>query len=97
MTHEANPTQPEQATSPEVIANFNDEVLVKITPAGEEMWDAAHAEVRKTYPNAFPIARDEDGYTKLHLHEVANIFGPGMYNGNPRLPIKTTFKLIRKE
>jgi hypothetical protein len=96
MTHETSIPTPEYCLTQELIANFNDEVLVKITPTGEEMWNAVYARTRDLYPDAFPIQRDEEGYTKLQLHVIANIFGPAMYNGNPHLPIEPTFKYLPK-
>ena len=90
------PTSPEQTTDMET-RNFNDYVLVKVTPAGEAMWDAARQRTREAYPEAGRLERDEEGYTKMQLWEVAQYFGAAMYNGNPNLPLETTFKFPQKQ
>ena len=75
--------------NPEAIKNFNDQVWVKVTPDGER--------VREEYYESFNIRapelkRDEEGWTRMQLYEVAHFFGSEMYHGNDCLPIEMTFK-----
>lgn len=84
------------------VRNFNDEVLVRITPTGEELWRRhyerlAHyaAEIGLAAQFATPdIERDEEGYTRMQLNQVANIFGEAMFTGSPP-PVETTFKFVQ--
>jgi len=75
----------------ELQRNFNDEVFVKVTPLGEEMWNEYHADARAGDSTAFQLQRDDEGYTRMQLSEVAHIFGPGLTTGFD-LPIEPTFK-----
>ncbi len=94
MTHPSQPESPEVAPRPEREGNFNDYVLVKVTPAGEKIWDEHWAEVRVIMgnPEAGILERDEDGFTKIQLWELANVFGPAMCNGSRALPVEMNFK-----
>lgn len=78
---------------PETTRNFNNPVLIKVTEIGEQIWDDYHREARILLkdPNAFPLQRDDDGYTRMRLYDVASIFGPAMHAGVD-LPIETEFK-----
>lgn len=78
--------------------NFNDEVLVKITPTGEAIWHDFHAAARAFMVNnghqdPYVITRDEDGYTRMQLWKVASIFGDSLSWGGPE-PIEMRFKYI---
>ena len=86
-------------------ANINDEVLVKITEEGEKMWDSYYAGLfAGTTIDKPTIERDEEGYTKMQLHEMAFMFGSELYGGkwisakgNTQIPIEPTFKFIEKK
>ncbi len=76
--------------SPEAIKKFNDDVLVKITPAGEQVRREYFTKLRIDTP---AIQRDDEGWTKMQLREVLHLFGAKMHNGNPNLPIEYTFRI----
>ncbi len=77
--------------------NVNDNVWVKLTPSGEALW----AEYwRKTNPKGVPksIRRshtEADGWIRFQLHELMQVFGKAMYNGNMELPFETEIRLTR--
>jgi hypothetical protein len=79
---------------PNAVRNLNDKVLVKITPAGEQIRNNYFAGIKMDTP---AIERDSEGWTEMQLYEVANLFGAEMYNGNPRLPIEPTFRVEAPE
>lgn len=72
--------------------NLNDHVKVRITKEGRRI-------LNETMPADYikhcidPYTSD-DGWTKMQLHQVAHIFGPALFNGNPALPIETSIILI---
>ena len=90
-THEQAPAQCE--------ASFNNPVLVKITPAGEKLWHEHHAASKELaesigMPGLYEITRDKDGYTRMQLWEVANIFGKAMSMGVVDLPVDMNFMFV---
>lgn len=68
--------------------SLNHYVRVKVMPVGVSRWNAYWLEFGNAPPALKP---DEDGFVKMQLHEVANIFG-GAMGGNPS-PIETTIYL----
>ena len=66
--------------------NINDSVYVFITPEGKRMYNEA-------YRQQAPRLKTVGALTEIQLHEVANIFGPSLYNGSTSLPIDTTLYL----
>lgn len=91
----------EYAGTPEIKANFNDLVKVKITPAGERIWQAFHEEARSIMrrlgkDHTFDLERDEEGFTVLQLWQVAQIFGPHINEYNVDLPFEMDFKFASK-
>jgi hypothetical protein len=80
--------KPEQE-KPEAVKNFNDQVWVKVTAEGKRIREGYFKQLGIEAP---PLEQDSEGWTKMQLHEVANLFGREMYTGNPRLPIETTFR-----
>jgi hypothetical protein len=81
--------------------NFNDEVLVRITPTGEAIWRDFYADAREFYtsqgePNPYVIERNEDGYTRIQIWQFATIFGAGMYHGNNTPPVEMGFKFVTR-
>src|SRR3989338_1593554 len=87
MEKRGGPEIPSQPENPE--QNFNDQVWVKITQEGEQVRDKYYKGLKMETP---PFEKDAEGWTKMQLHEVAQLFGSEMYNGNPHLPIETTFR-----
>lgn len=92
-----NAEQPrtERAEKREGVHNINDNVWVKITRKGEQVFDEYYRQYEETLVKAnvsLPrVERDPQGYTKMQLHEVMRIFGPHLYNGNPDLVIETEY------
>jgi hypothetical protein len=81
----------ENITKPEILEqSLNDQVLVKITQAGEKVRNKYFKKIGMETP---PLKRDEDGYTEMPLHEVCYIFGSELYMGNVSLPIEMRFKI----
>ena len=81
----------EPGTPPRTI-NLNDQIRFKITKYGEAYLERLNqtSPVYKQYPKTFE--KDADGFSTAQIWEIANIFGPEMYNGcNP--PIETTIEL----
>lgn len=77
--------------------NLNDEVLVKVTPEGETAYQEYYRAVFKGSSVDIPtLERDADGYSRMQLWEVANIFGPHMYMG-AALPIETELKFVEEK
>ena len=87
--------------APEREVSFNDEVLVRVLPEGEAIWNAHYAEAVRAFtdrgePNPYVLQRDEEGYTRMLLWQVAYIYGPHIgYNGR-ELPIEMNFKFPAK-
>lgn len=83
---------------PEGEANFNDEVWVKVTPAGEQAFNEHYAQFRESFEKAqVPIPkleRGENGWTRMQLHQVAVIFGRHMYHSNQNPPLEMNFRTI---
>lgn len=75
----------------QIAINFNDQILVKLKPAGLEM-------LTKYYGGTVPnyIDTDDRGYTKFHMWNLMEIFGAKMYHGNPDLPFEMR-AIIEKE
>lgn len=80
------------------VHRFSDEILVRVTPAGEAIWDKRQDDIARQFVDKSQftprkIERDEQGYTKMQLFQVANIFGEAMCNGNNNLPVEVQFKI----
>ena len=58
--------------------SFNDTVYVRVGPIGERLWAEHYKDFKAIGAPVPEIRRDAKGWTKMQLHEVANIFGPGM-------------------
>lgn len=65
--------------------NLNHNVLVRMLPAGLELWRKSYTSIGLAPP---PLNVDENGYTSMQLHQMAHIFGPGF--GGFHCPIETT-------
>jgi hypothetical protein len=77
--------------------NVNDNVWVKLTPAGEVLWAECW---KRTSPEGVPkcirkAQAEADGWIRFQLHELMFTFGEAMYNGNPELPFETEIRLTR--
>lgn len=96
MNHNLPPKEKnESERKPLRIGNFNDIVLVKITEHGERDWYDYYNSFLGEHPEHIPaIKRDDEGYTEMQLHEVAQVFGSKMYMGNTENPVEMTFKFV---
>lgn len=91
---EGSPDAPPE--SPET-RNFNDIVLVRITPAGEQVWrersEGIGEALRATGFQSPTIKRDAEGFTEMPLWEVMQVFGsktkPG---GHPLVELGFKFR-----
>lgn len=74
--------------------NANDSVKVRLTRTGRKIlaayWGGEIPEWRKGYV-------DENGLDSFQFHELAQIFGEHLYNGNPDLPFEMNMKIEVKE
>lgn len=72
--------------------NFNDRIRVKLNDLGWKIHREWHrdlfrsigktdAEIARDFPYRKPEVSEKDGCCEFHLWEVANIFGPKLYNG----------------
>jgi hypothetical protein len=66
---------------------FNDEVWVALNEEGLRIWRDYWACLGLP-PKSLRI-RVQAGWTRFQLWEVAQIFGPTLYNGQMRLPFRT--------
>lgn len=81
----------EQVDRGDVRANFNDLVKVRVTPVGMDLRRSWYARLGLTPPE---LEIDAEGYTSMPLHEVALVFGRGMFNGGEP-PVEMEFILTR--
>lgn len=78
--------------------NINSDVNIKLTDAGIVILKSRHENMLKKYADNPAVLKrlgefktpevDENGYTRMQMWEVMNIFGKYMYNGNPDLPFE---------
>lgn len=72
--------------------DVNRYVKVKLTKQGHEWLRKQHDEFNEQYNGVLGEYRtkgeDEDGYTSFQLHELMNVFGPLMVNGNMDAPFE---------
>jgi hypothetical protein len=71
--------------------NINDYVKVKLTDKGRRI-------LSNYYNGSIPdwFTRDyvnKDGWARFPSHELATIFGPYLYNGNPNIPFEMGIKV----
>jgi hypothetical protein len=82
---------PEITTRPKISEqDFNNNVYVKVTPAGEQV---RNEYFKKLGIEAPPLEKDKEGWTKMQLWEVMGTFGREMRMGNVNLPLEMTFKI----
>lgn len=91
-------TEPEVEKTAEISVSLNNFVLVRITDRGSKDWYDFYSERSPNCPQRIPvITRDEQGYTKMRICEMINVFGDQLHCDNPRLPIEPVFKLVDSE
>jgi len=80
-----------------ITINVNDNVWVKLTPAGEALWaEYWKATEPADVPKSIRKSQTEaDGWIRFQLHELMQIFGKAMYNGNMHLPFETEIRLTQ--
>jgi hypothetical protein len=79
-----------------ITINANDEVWVKLTPVGEQMWaDYWWVTEPKGVPESIRKSHTEwDGWVRFQLWELMQVFGKGMRNG-VHVPFETDIRLTR--
>jgi hypothetical protein len=70
--------------------NLNDSIWIKPTEHGLEVYTKYWEGVGVKNPE--PLKLDFEGWTKMQLWEVMQIFGHAMYNGG-KVPIETEIRL----
>ena len=76
--------------------NMNSYVRIKLTSYGIEVLHRKHEGIRAAYPfigKFSPPKTDKDGYYKMQLWQVMNIFGQYMYDGNINLPFELDIQI----
>ena len=82
--------------------NINSYVKIKLTPFGIEKLKEEHENLRNkcasigniTIAETLEIPEvDEEGYSKMQLWKVMNIFGKYLYNGSINLPFETNIQI----
>lgn len=79
--------------------NVNAEVALRLTPAGRDILDRHHADIRKALPESQVESRmgeettDEQGRTRLLLWRAMQVFGPHMRQAAP-LPFDATIEIV---
>lgn len=79
----------------ETAFNLNDHVKVRLTEEGRRWLNANMPPDYIRY--CIDPYTDADGWTKMQLHQVANHFGPMLFNGNPTLPIEPAIIILTKD
>jgi len=64
--------------------NLNSYVKIKITPLGQSIREKFYASYGI---KARPLDKDSEGFTKMQLWQVMQIFGEHMHFGRPEQPI----------
>jgi len=70
--------------------NLNDNVWVRLTPAGEDMWAKSWEDYS---PSGVPLAvreaaTERDGWIRFQLWDLMHTFGPALVVGCPKLPFE---------
>lgn len=74
-----------------ILINLNDEVKVKLTPFGVQVYENSWIKLGQQAPTLF---LDDDGYLSIQLWELAQIFGPTCWMGNPHQAFVDNIVLI---
>ena len=77
--------------------NINNEVRVKLTDEGIRIYEKRYRDITKRLPNEAKKhmerfrrpESDEEGYSRMQLWELMNLYGEYMYNGNMDIPFET--------
>lgn len=77
--------------------NINNDVRIKLTDEGIKIYKSMWQEIIKRLPKEAKNRMkkfmepeiDEEGYSRMQLWEVMNIYGKYMYNGNVNIPFET--------
>lgn len=81
--------------------NINENVKVKITEYGLKILEDNFNKLKKDFPSidySFEKPKvDEDGFSKMQLHEVMKTFGKYMYMGTTKYPIELSIIIEGKE
>lgn len=76
--------------------NINNYVRIKLTKFGFEKLKKNHEDLRKKFPTVgefTPPKVDEDGFCKMQLWQVMNIFGEDLFSGSINLPFETNIQI----
>ena len=81
---------------PEGVLNLSDPVWIKVNPKGEWIWNEYHASMKASYEAAGvpppKLEKDEQGWTRLQLHEVMKIFGQHLSTAE-ETPFETNIRI----
>jgi len=82
------------------VFNINDYVMIKITEMGDFIYYHQHDELNRSMGKEFvkpkyPV-KDEDGYTRIQMWQVMEIFGGYLANG-VAVPFETTIRIDDKD
>lgn len=81
-----------------IAINMNDYVLIKLRPAGVEILRRDEERIRADVPSyhATQFTEGPDGYTKMQLWAVMEMFGPHIHMGFD-VPFETDIRIVRPE
>lgn len=78
--------------------NINDEVVVRLTPAGEEAWRRYWLKTSDGVPEVIRTSATlPDGKVRFQIHHLMYTFGPYCYNGSNELPfVNNEIEILEK-
>jgi len=73
--------------------NVNDQVLIKVTKRGEEIFNKYYKELGLDPSPYVEMYLQRDGRFKMQMHEVMHVFGPELTNGCT-IPFETEIEFV---